>query len=64
MEDAATVPVRTWLRRIPPPPWPGEELATRALADYGATGTLAVCDPDLGGSALALLAGPPGGMPR
>ena len=64
MADASTVPARAWLRRIPPPLWPGEDLAARALADCGATGTLAVCDPDLGGSALALLAGPPGGMPR
>ena len=63
MADAATVPRRTWFRRVPPP-WPGEELATRALADCGATGTLTVCDPDLGGSALVLLAGSPGGMPR
>jgi len=65
MADAATVPARLWLRRVPPPPpWPGEELATRTLAECNGPGTVSVCDPDIGGSALALLAGPPGGMPR
>ncbi len=64
MEDAARVlPRGLFAKPVPSRPWPGEELAARTLA--GATrmpmsGT--VCDPTLSGSALAMLAGAPGGM--
>lgn len=45
--------------RSRPAPWPGEQLATRGGIECGGEG---LGDPDRG--ALALLAGPAGGMPR
>lgn len=66
MADAARPPPRGFFAREPLPlPWPGEELAARSLADCGANGFPGggLCDPQLAGSALTLLAGPPGGMP-
>jgi phytoene dehydrogenase-like protein len=48
-----------WFRRARPAPWPGEDLATRGGIECGGEG---LGDPDRG--ALALLAGPFGGMPR
>jgi phytoene dehydrogenase-like protein len=60
LADAAVTPSRAWLRRArPASPWPGEELATRASIACDGEGS---GDPDRG--ALALLAGPPGGLPR
>jgi phytoene dehydrogenase-like protein len=60
LADAAVTPSRAWFRRArPAPPWPGEELATRASIVCGGEGS---ADSDRG--ALALLAGPPGGLPR
>lgn len=67
MEDSASVPPRGLFARAPAArPWPGEDLAARTLAAAGGvpamTVTGAVYDPTLAGSALAMLAGPPGGM--
>ena len=47
------------------PPWPGEELAARSLADFGVPAPLdaRLCDPSLTGSALTLLAAGTTGMP-
>jgi len=66
MSDADAPPAR---RRLfassgPPQPWPGEELAGRSLAEYGAPPPLdgGLTDPSLAGSAMALLAGAGGGM--
>lgn len=67
MADAETPPRRSWFKSVPEhQPWPGEDFATRALTDFGTVPELlpsALCDPDLIGTALSLLAGPPGGMP-
>jgi phytoene dehydrogenase-like protein len=67
MADAAGVAPRgLFTRKTPPLPWPGEELAARALSDYGPVSGVpagGLCDPSLPGSALSLLTGPPGGMP-
>lgn len=57
--DAATKPAHSWFRRATLTPWPGEELATRGGIECGGEG---FGDPDRG--VLALLAGPPGGLPR
>jgi phytoene dehydrogenase-like protein len=67
MEDAARVPPRgLFAKPMPPLPWPGEELAARTFAAVTGAPRMSpsgsVCDPTLAGSALALLAGPPGGM--
>lgn len=52
-------------RAKPEPPFPGEELSVHALAEIEPSAALLTpCDPHLPGSALALLEGPPGGMPR
>jgi phytoene dehydrogenase-like protein len=59
LADAAEKPVRRWFGRGSALTWPGEELATRGGVECGGEG---LGDPDRG--ALALLAGPPGGMPR
>ena len=65
--DAETVRPRRLFarRRLPPRPWPGEEFASRSLAEFGAPAPLdgGLCDPSLAGSALTLLAGLAGGMP-
>jgi phytoene dehydrogenase-like protein len=68
MEDAARSPSRGWFAKPEPSqPWPGEELAARTLAGMAGAPRLPmtgmVCDPTLAGSALAVLAGRPGGMP-
>ena len=67
MGDAETVHQRGLFARrpAPPQPWPGEELASRSLAEHGAPAPPdgRLCDPSLSGSALTLLAGAPGGMP-
>ncbi|GAA0527316.1 phytoene dehydrogenase-like protein [Rhizomicrobium palustre] len=71
-EDAAR-PVAGGLsfqRRMPEPPFPGEPLATMALADIAPEGvsleaaSLMPFDPAIPGSALAILAGAPGGLAR
>ncbi len=60
LADATITPSRVWFRRArSAPPWPGEELATRNSVACGGEGR---GDPDR--SALALLAGPPGGLPH
>lgn len=67
MADAELPPRRGWFKSPPAhQSWPGEDYAARALAEFGAAPELALsalCDPDLIGSALSQLAGPPGGMP-
>lgn len=55
MADAERVPPRFRFRHPTPPPWPGEDLATRAGPECG--GEPARAD-------LAMLAGPPGGLVR
>jgi phytoene dehydrogenase-like protein len=59
LADAAKPRSHLWFHRSRPAPWPGEELATRGGIECGGEG---FGDPDRG--ALALLAGPPGGLPR
>jgi len=57
--------VFSFFRAKPEPPFPGEELSVHALADRDESAPLlTLCDPHLPGSALALLEGAPGGMPR
>lgn len=67
LEDAAR-PVATGFglfRQTAEPPFPGETLAGRALADVAPqTRPLIPVDPVLPGSALTLLNGTSGGMPR
>lgn len=67
LADAAAPARRSFFRRSPPPSaFPGAELAARPLAEIGSVAALApsaLCDTALAGSALSLLAGPPGGMP-
>lgn len=67
MAEADTPPSR-WAWRLPPRRgFPGEELATRTLAETWASPVLvasALCDPGLPGSALGLLATADGGLPR
>ncbi len=63
----ADAPRLRWFRRPPRRDFPGEELATRTLAELGNAPALvpsALCDPDLPGSALGLLAMADGGLPR
>jgi phytoene dehydrogenase-like protein len=67
MADAELPPRRHWFKSPPAhQPWPGEDYAALALAEFAAVPDLslsALCDSDLIGTALSLLAGPPGGMP-
>ncbi len=64
----ADTPRARWAWRSPTRrDFPGEELATRALAELGTSPGLmpsALCDPHLPGSALGLLAMADGGLPR
>lgn len=64
LSDASTVPPRWRILRSAPPPWPGEDLATRSLSECAGCGAPVLGDPDVGGSALALLAGQPSGQVR
>lgn len=59
LADAAKPLPRFRFRRLVSPPWPGEALATRATVECSGTVT-----GDSARGALAMLAGPPGGMPR
>jgi phytoene dehydrogenase-like protein len=64
MAEAQRLAPRGPFQRSPPPQaWPGEELMAQSLAELGAGDFPgALCDPHLAGSAMALLAGPPGGL--
>lgn len=67
MADAELPQRHRWFKLAPEhQPWPGEDYAARSLTGFGTAPELelsALCDPDLIGTALNLLAGPPGGMP-
>ncbi len=64
LADAARPPRKFAFFMRPPAeaPFPGETLASRALADVEPAALPAPCDPNLAGSALMLLEGPPGGL--